>query len=241
MSDFYAVLADHYDALFGCDEATDVFLESEGATPASTVLDVACGTGACTRRLLARGVDAYGVDLATEMIDRARRYAAQSGLDPNRFVAADMLKVDRHIAAPFNLIFCIGNSIAHLPGFADVERFLAAASRSLTRPGGRIILQYVDAGIREGESSQLPDLTAPGVRMLRVYHRISGSRIRFDASLLIDGSPQQHVSQYLIAIPAEQLREALTRAGFTRITLFGGFDRSPATAGWVRVVIAHLP
>lgn len=50
-----------------------------------SVLDVGCGAGELVRALLARGIDAKGVDIAAQPIEQANRQC------PGRFVAADAL------------------------------------------------------------------------------------------------------------------------------------------------------
>ncbi len=241
MSDFYSVLADHYDALFGCDDRTITFLIEEGALPGARVLDAACGTGACTRALIGRHVDAHGADLSTRMIEIAKEKARDAGIEPSRFSVGDMLETDAHPHRPFDLIFCIGNSIAHLDSLDAVGRFLRAAARALEGGAGRLVLQYVDVATLEvGDSFELPDLTTPAAVMRRTYHR-DGSRIRFDAELAVRGESAQAISQPLLIIPTAELCGLVEEAGFASVTVYGGFDRTPAGGGrWVRVVVGEL-
>ncbi len=242
MSSFYSVLAAHYDELFGCDGATIAFLGEEGATAGAHVLDVACGTGACARMLLHRGVDAYGTDLSPPMIEIAREKAREAGIDRSRFSVADMLETDAHPRAPFDLVFCIGNSIAHLGSLDDVGRFVRAAVHALAADRGRLVLQYVDVeGLEEGETFALPDLTSSAAVMRRAYRRESPSRIRFDAQLTARGETVQTISQYLLVIPTAELIGLVRQAGFQSVAVHGGFDRVPADRSrWVRVVVGAL-
>ena len=238
MSDFYTALADHYDALFGCDEQTMAFLTGEGAVAGARVLDVACGTGACTRFLLERDVDAHGVDLSPPMVDDARRRAQAVGVDPGRFIVGDMLEIDGHSAAPFRLVFCIGNSVSHLGTLAEVEQFIAASSRALDGDGGRLVIQFVDVStIPSGSEKVLPDLVSPEAVMHRVYRRVSPSKITFEATLVVSGQPARHISQPLLVIALDEMMPLFSRHGFDRVAAYGGFDRSPPVEeSWVRVV-----
>jgi ubiquinone/menaquinone biosynthesis C-methylase UbiE len=71
------------------------------------VLDVGCGTGFLALQLAALGHRAFGVDLADEMLDLARRKAAAAGLaahfeigDAERLPGADAsfdLVIERHV------------------------------------------------------------------------------------------------------------------------------------------------
>ncbi len=242
MSDFYSVLAAHYDELFGCDDATVAFLSEEGAVAGARVLDVACGTGACTRALLDRRVDAYGTDLSSRMIELAKEKAHDAGIDQSRFSVADMLETAAHPCVPFGLVFCIGNSIAHLDSLDDVGRFVRAAATALGAEDGRLVLQYVDVeALGVGETFELPDLTGQAAAMRRAYHRESTSRIRFDAELTVRGEATQTISQRLLVIPTDELSRLVKQAGFSSLAVHGGFDRAPGDRGrWVRVVVAAL-
>ena len=237
-SDFYDLLADHYDDLFGCDDETVGFLASSAGSGAR-VLDVACGTGAHTRALLGQGRDAWGVDLSPAMVDRARALATPAGR-ADRFSVADMLAVAGHPAAPFDLVFCIGNSIAHLESVTDVRRFFGEALRALV-PGGAFVVQFVDIGSTPvGAARELPALKSDSVTMRRTYHRVSADEIRFDAVLEVDTDAPAAASQRLIALRGPQVVSLLGEAGFRDIELFGGFDGSaPDPAGWVRVIRAR--
>ncbi len=239
--DFYATLAGHYDELFGTNEDGLSFLREEGARPGRRVLDLACGTGAWVRRLAGDGVDVVGVDLSEEMIERARAIARSAGIDPGRLSVGDMMKIDAHSRAPFDLVYCIGNSIAHLGSVDDVRSFVAAAASAL-RPDGTIVLQYVTVGALDvGKAFELPPLTAPGATMERTYRRRSRTDIEFAAVLTVDGEPPRSLSQRLLVIDDEAMLETLHGTGFGPVEFFSGFDRAPIDeASWVRVAAGRL-
>ena len=67
------------------------FLDAAGILPGDRVLDVGCGTGQTTRDVAraARGGNALGVDLSSQMIDLARRLAVEEGVGNVRFEVAD--------------------------------------------------------------------------------------------------------------------------------------------------------
>jgi 2-polyprenyl-3-methyl-5-hydroxy-6-metoxy-1,4-benzoquinol methylase len=52
----------------------------------SKTLDVGCGTGELVLNLLKRGFDAYGLDFASTMIEKAKSEASKQGTSPDRFL-----------------------------------------------------------------------------------------------------------------------------------------------------------
>lgn len=239
--DFYAALADHYDELFGTSEDGLAFLREEGARPGIRVLDVACGTGAWVRRLAREGVDVRGVDLSRQMIERGRAIARSEGVDPDRLSVGNMMEIDEHSRAPFDLVYCIGNSISHLGSLDEIRRFVASAVKALRRRG-TIALQYVSVGsLAVGAAFDLPPLTAPGAIMRRTYRRLGPAEIEFAAALETDREPSRSISQHLLVIDDEAMLAMLREAGFGRVELFSGFERAPVDeTGWVRVARGRL-
>ncbi len=244
-TEFYTALAEHYDALFRIEKTTLRFLTDHGAVHGARVLDVACGSGAYTRALVDRGVDAFGTDLSDAMIDRAR----SCGLAADRCEVADMLDARDHHAAPFDLVFCIGNSIAHLSSYDDVSRFVASAADALCA-GGTLVLQFVDVSDLpvDGER-RLPALQGPGVEFERTYRRVGADAIHFDARLIVEsnrsnrpasGAPRTaDLSQRLLLLSADRIERMLCACGFGSVLVYGGFGAAPPRPdSWVRVVVA---
>lgn len=91
--------------------------------PGEHILDVGCGDGALTRRIIERGATVVGIDSSVDMIDAAKA----AGLDAHRLDAADM-RFDAEFDAAF--------SNAALHWMLDKEAVAAAIFRAL-KPGGR--------------------------------------------------------------------------------------------------------
>ncbi|MFP4551377.1 MAG: class I SAM-dependent methyltransferase [Spirochaetales bacterium] len=254
-NDFYTVLADHYDELFRPSEGALQFIRQEAASAAVAgaavtqgergagrkprVLDVACGTGAWVRRLGELDFDVSGVDLSERMIARGKELARSKSIDPERLRIGAMMEIDTDPAAPFDLVFCVGNSISHLGSIEQVERFVSTARAALC-PSGTLVLQYVTVGsLESGATFELPALEAEGASLERTYRRSSANEIQFDAKLHVAGEAPRAISQRLLVIEDEGMMLALREAGFGKIEVYGGFDRSePGETGWVRVIRA---
>ena len=91
--------------------------------PGEHILDVGCGDGALTRRIIERGASVVGIDSSTEMIDAAKA----AGLDAHRLEAEDM-RFDAEFDAAF--------SNAALHWMLERDAVAAAIFRAL-KPGGR--------------------------------------------------------------------------------------------------------
>ncbi|WP_344629149.1 class I SAM-dependent methyltransferase [Streptomyces glaucosporus] len=109
-------------------------------TDPATVLDIGCGWGELTLRLLAAapGATAVGLDINAEDLARARREAGARGLaDRVEFVKASVEEAAR---GPADLVLCVGSgqalSTAAPPGHT-VEALRKL--RRLVNPGGRVL------------------------------------------------------------------------------------------------------
>jgi SAM-dependent methyltransferase len=168
---YYRALAAEYEEhalpLAGGDElvaALDAF------RPTGNVLELACGTGAWTGRLLRHATEVTAVDASPEMLAIA---SARHGSDRVRFVQADLFswKPDRR----YDVVF-FGFWLSHVP-LELFEPFWSLVADCL-KPAGRVL--FVDDAYRtadelvEGEASsvirrRVNDGTA--YRAVKVPHR----------------------------------------------------------------------
>jgi SAM-dependent methyltransferase len=103
------------------------------------VLDCATGTGELAVGLALRGFDVAATDASPAMVERTRRQAAEHGATVHAAVCRwDELAPER-FPAPFDAVFCVGNSLAHAPGAVARGAALAGMARVL-RPGGLLVL-----------------------------------------------------------------------------------------------------
>jgi ubiquinone/menaquinone biosynthesis C-methylase UbiE len=87
--DRFAGLYDRFVNVFGWTERQLAITQGVSGR----VLEVCCGAGHLTIELLKRGVDAYGIDLAPRMAEKARKKLALTDLDPHRVSVADVTRL----------------------------------------------------------------------------------------------------------------------------------------------------
>lgn len=102
--------------------------------PAGRVLEIACGTGEWTKRLVRYAADLTAIDSSPEMIELCKRKVSSRAV---RFEVADVFKWTP--GEPFDVVF-FGFWLSHVPS-SRFEEFWDTVRRALA-PGGRVF--FVD-------------------------------------------------------------------------------------------------
>lgn len=137
----YSAYASVYEAIGQGAFAEELLEQIIGALPVlpQRALDLACGTGAATLALAAKGVEVTGVDRSPEMLAIARAKARDRGLAAT-FVEADLRVLSslslRH--SSFDLVTCLYDSLNYLTEDEDLARVCDAVA-ALLQPGGRFV------------------------------------------------------------------------------------------------------
>jgi SAM-dependent methyltransferase len=193
----------------------------------AVVLDLACGTGATTREILAvlgPGGRVTGVDKSAAMLG----VAASSTTDPRAtWIQAPAERVDQHVAEPVDAVLC--NSAIWQTDFAPT----ATAVRAVTKAGGRFAFNVPTGFLGDGDGDRYPALLsemraiaerdygwapagrAPG----RVPQRLTRESIR--RSLEAAGFDVEQVTDVSHQNSAESARAWLSVPIFTRDGLGG--------------------
>jgi len=121
--------------------------------PPRSVLDVGCSTGSLVVALISRGYNAYGIDLSTDLIARARSILAkQTATAPDaRFIAGDFLRYDFG-ASRFDFIY--SNDVLEHIHPDEASDFLDKCF-SLLRPSGSLCLVTPNRLTGPGDASIL--------------------------------------------------------------------------------------
>jgi SAM-dependent methyltransferase len=245
MSDEYeGPLARNYDALYGVmrDPSGDAAFYRDLAVEArGSVLELGCGTGRVLLPIAALGIPCVGVDASPAMLAalRAKRPPANLEVVLGRMESFDL--DDRR----FRLVTCPFRAFQHLLDVPSQVAALANVRRHLA-PGGAFAFDVFDPKlallIAPADTERLEaTFTIDGVETRRF------GRARFDqAAQILEVTfrfePEQREGNTTVRLRwfyRYELEHLLARAGFTDLTIYGGFDRRPWRPEGETIVVAR--
>jgi SAM-dependent methyltransferase len=195
------------------------------------VLDVPCGDGRMTARIVEAGHAAVGVDISDEEIAYAR------GEHPSLDLRVGDLRALPD--GPFDAVLSFGNSFGYMPP-PESARSLAEMHRVL-RPGGRLVLDsgsvaegVLVAGVNETSEHSFGDFTAWVKQRYDPMESRLESEYRFtDRST---GETETTRAAHHVHTTGEVVR-MLRAAGFGSIELLGPDGVEPYSLGAGRVLV----
>ena len=197
-------------------------LRRHGVT-ATTVLDLACGTGSLSVLLAKHGYEVLGVDRSEEMLTVAAEKAMELEENQPFFVAQPMQRLRIH--EPVDACVCALDSINYVTKPQDVQKAFRRVYESL-RPGGLFVFDINTPYKLEGLDGQVfLDETEDSYCVWRAVYDRRHSLCRYGMDLfqqandgLWERSFEEHVER---AYTPEELSQWLTDAGFAQIEQFG--------------------
>jgi ubiquinone/menaquinone biosynthesis C-methylase UbiE len=243
MDEPYVGFADVYDRLMSdvdYDMWASYLLERMrrcGVVSGGSAVDCACGTGAFSLRFAEHGYRMTGVDRSEQMLGIAQTKARKAGLNIP-FVRQDIRSFCVH--KPVDAVNCACDGVNYLLSMEDVTAFFTSAHTAL-KPGGILLfdvssdfkLAHVLGGHTFGEDGaectylwqNTFDAKTKLLEMNLVFFRPdkSGMYIRFD---------ETHIQR---AHSQTELTDALKKAGFGEVTVFGAFTTRPPEASDERI------
>lgn len=199
----------------------DFFIEQLKQQGAKRVLDVACGTGFHSVRLMEAGFDVVSADGSAEMLAQAFSNGRDHG-QILRTVQSDWRWLNRDVNGRYDAIICLGNSFTHLFNEHDRRKTLAEFYSALNHDGMLILDQRnYDAILDHGYSSQHTYYyCGEGVSVYPEYvdHGLTRFRYAFpDESVY-------HLNMY--PLRKAYVRRLMREVGFQRIDTFGDFKET---------------
>jgi SAM-dependent methyltransferase len=199
-----------------------IALLTAGLAPGASVLDLGCGPGLYAQQLADDGFDVTGVDVNRASIEYAR-HQARGRL---RYLEADYTR--DLPAGPFDLAILIYLDFGtHLP---EVQRALLRDVCQRLRPGGRLVLDYLDPAVadrhrpgRGWEASATGGVWAPGPHLVlsetTVEPPVLAQRIRYT---LLTEEDVRRFDVWEHCFTDDTMQSMLTEAGFADVSLHRG-------------------
>jgi SAM-dependent methyltransferase len=217
--------ADLYDAVYrgrGKDYAADtarIVTQIRASSPgASSLLDVACGTGAHLRHFAPAFHHVEGVDLSADMLRVAKKHLGDVPLHQG-----DMCGFD--LGRRFDAVTCLFSSIGYLNDAAELDAAVGCFARHLN-PGGVIVL----------EPWCFPEKFVPGQVMSDLV-TVDGMTISRVSHATLDAGATRIEAHYVVADPDSGVRHFVD---VHRLALFtrGQYERAFRLAG---CTVRYLP
>ncbi len=114
------------------------YVKHQASIKGKKILDVGCGGGILTEKIVQEGAAITGIDASKEMIALAEQHAQESGLDI-RYIRTNVENLHTIITDKFDVILCM-ELIEHVPDYRSVIR----ACKKLLNPNGTIIFATIN-------------------------------------------------------------------------------------------------
>jgi sarcosine/dimethylglycine N-methyltransferase len=224
------------------------FLTSRlGSPKGKRVLDLACGTGRHSVALALEGVEVEGIDNSKVMISRAKENAASKGVKPT-FILDEMTEFESKVTGKYDLIICLGNSLALLEDFKTLERVISSVYNSLK-----------DDGVFVAQTLNFEEIHRTGFRFFpqkggkmdggedvvfsRFYEHTdppNSSTLVMSAQMKVDDEWTSIVStQKVLNLNSNVMKRLLAQAGFQETRFYSDYSESLFVGSDDRNMVIH--
>jgi SAM-dependent methyltransferase len=195
------------------------------AGPGIKILDCSCGIGIFAIALARRCYAVCGADGSRGMIEQAILASKKAGIDVSLQCCAWSDLPDR-FEERFDLVFCLGNAIGHVPNREEMVRSLCGM-RAVLADGGKLVLDSRNWELIRNVRARFtnyPWRERAGKRCLPIhiwnFPETFGEAHTIDVTLVFDGGANASIRSYPVVyypFRFEDLVERLRYAGFTEI------------------------
>jgi SAM-dependent methyltransferase len=222
----YAELYDKIHSQKNSGEDVDFYV-SEALQADGKVLEVACGTGRIYLEMLEQGVDAYGIDLSEEMLEKLEDKAEERNLNQKVF-KADMRDFD--LDEKFSLIIIPYRSFLHNLTIEDQLSTLESIYEHL-EDGGKLVLNFYCPDldfISENYDTELR-MEVEGHEELELveYNELVDPVdwiIEFEKKIVENGEETWSATGRTKMVTRPEMELLLQRSSFSSWEVYGGFD-----------------
>jgi SAM-dependent methyltransferase len=188
-----------------------------------SVLDLCCGPGRHSVAFAQRGFHVTGVDRSSFLLDRARKYATESGVSVE-FVQEDMRNFVR--PASFDLACSLFTSFGYFKDEGDDLRVLRNIHQSL-KANGTLVIEILGkerlARVWQGTISN--ELADGSLLFQRNQIRDDWTRVYSEWTLVKEGRSKTFDFEHTV-YSGRELKDRLLSSGFRDVKLFGDLQGS---------------
>jgi SAM-dependent methyltransferase len=214
------LLAKHYTWMHGDYDSKvrehQLFFERAGILPRSggKALDLGSGSGFQSLALANLGFEVLAVDTSETLLQELRDRTQSRRIRP---VLGDLRDQETYATeTPFEVAVCMGDTLAHLRSYGEVET-LCGDVLGVLEGGGALVLEFRD-GTREleGADRAIP-LRMDDERIMATFLEYETDRINVHDIVFVRGADgwTMHKSAYAkLRLSEEKVRDLLDRTGF---------------------------
>ena len=211
------------------------------------VLDLACGTGRHAAALAQKGATVVGIDNSEGMLSRAKEHASSMGVTP-KFILGEMGEFQTLATDVFDLVLCLGNSLALLNSFNAVGEVIAAIHKSLVNDGIFIaqVLNFEEihrTGFRFFPQKGGRMRSGEEVVFSRFYDHTdppTSSNLVMTAQIQKDGEWTSLISiQKVLNLNSDLMIRSLAQAGFQETRFYSDYSESLFVGSDDRNMVIH--
>ncbi|MFX0106764.1 MAG: class I SAM-dependent methyltransferase [Candidatus Hodarchaeota archaeon] len=198
------------------------------------VLDMACGTGRHAIEIASMGIEVVAFDHSKSMIEEAKRLAEKKDVRIE-FHIADMLNFRSVIGGDFDLVLCLGNSLALLASTDEVEKVASSVSRVIKK-GGFFLFQVLN--FEEIEASRFRYFPIKGGTTETGHHVIFSrfflpSMVEEKETLVACSFTRENrgwssviQTQEVLKFAIDVIELIISNAGFSHLEVFSDYSRN---------------
>lgn len=195
--------------------------------PPAHILDAPCGYGRHSIELARRNFLVTGVDLSEVQVGRARKKAAEAGVD-GHFIVGDVRALP--VAGPFDAAINMFLSFGYFATDEENQAMLDGIARAL-RSGGRLLIDFWN---REHEvrafQPTVVDKRDDGILEIEdwSFDPMAG-RLSWTNTVIFPDNRREAWAHSIRAFTVAEVKKMLETAGLTLLAVYGDLDGTPYT------------
>jgi len=210
-------------------------------------LDMACGSGRHAIELVKNGFEVYAFDSSKVMVETAKRIANDEGI-PVDFQILKMQEILQVYSGTYDLITCLGNSLALLDSMNEFEEILQQIHSLLTDDGVFVFQTLNFEAVEEQGIRFMPSKTGvlssgEEVTFSRFLDYTQGDpeKASLVLSALIDREGAKPVvqTQDVLKITGPLVEQSCEKASFSRLEIYSDYHSTPFQREYDRSIVVR--